>query len=240
MRRGSGTFFATFPATSSILLVCLSLHALAGYYTQKGPPRKDLLQSLLDIDGRILLNLGMNSLEGVRHGELWRLLSCAFLHGGLIHIGMNMLFLSDIGRLCEPMLGTERFTVAYVASGVGGSLGSIAYALATGGPAYSIGASGALMGLVGLLLGFSLRHRDRDLRDQILHMVIYIVILTLFIGRVDHAAHAGGFITGACFGYFTPRYVSSQGARAFRIPFILSVLAVGASLALALWNFFGR
>jgi hypothetical protein len=96
------------------------------------------------------------------------------------------------------------------------------------------------MGLVGLLLGFSLRHRDRDLRDQIMHMVIYIVILTLFIGRVDHAAHAGGFITGACFGYFTPRYVSSQGARAFRIPFILSILAVGTSLGFALWNFFGR
>ena len=238
MRRG--TFFETFPATSIILFLCLAFYALETYYTQKGQPREQLGQSFMQIDGTIILGLGSNFLPLVQEGQLWRLLSCAFLHGGLIHIAMNGLFLSDVGRLCEPMLGTERYTVVYVASALGGSLGSIAYALATGGAAFSVGASGALMGLIGLLLGFSLRHRDRELREQIMRMVIYMVILTVVIRGVDHAAHAGGFITGACFGYFTPRYVSSQEARAFRIPFYISVLAAGVSLGLALWNFFGR
>ncbi len=241
MRRG--TFFSDFPATSILLILCLSFYALEVYYTHKFNENEQILKSAFSIDPRVLLKLGSGHLELLKRGEMWRVISAAFLHAGAIHILFNLWILSDLGRFCEPLLGKERFTVAYVASAVGGSLGTAAYATLSRGIGFSVGASGAVLGLIGLLFAFSVRHRERELRDQLSRWIIYIVIITILIEtggsiRIDHAAHAGGFITGAIFGYFTPRYVSSQSARSWRLPFWMAVLITALSLGYALGYFF--
>jgi rhomboid protease GluP len=182
--------------------------------------------------------LGANSYRDLHRGEIWRLVAHAFLHGGIIHILFNMFALTDLGRICEPLLGRERFSVVYIASAVAGGLASAGWAmLRHHGTIPSVGASGAICGLVGLLLGFSLRHRDRELRDQILRSVVYLAVLGFAIPHVDNAAHAGGLVTGTVFGLFTPRYVSSRSARLWQIPFWLVVAAAAASLGMAVWSY---
>jgi rhomboid protease GluP len=240
MRRG--TFFNDFPVTSTLLLLCLGFYALEVYYTDRNHDQ-EIVQSILSIDGEVLYGMGANNLSLVKQGEIWRLLSCAFLHAGLIHILFNAWVLSDLGRICEPLLGRERFAVAYVACALGGSLGTLGYAAVSGRVNFSIGASGAIVGFIGLLLAFSIRHKDRHLRDAMMRWVIYIVIITVYIHfsgivSIDHAAHAGGFIVGFIFGFFTPRYVSSQGAKAWRIPFWIAIVVTAASLGMALAHYF--
>jgi membrane associated rhomboid family serine protease len=238
MRRG--TLFGDFPVTSAIFILCLIFYGMEAWddHVLEERPFTTSLITMRGFDPRITLELGANNLLFLKAGQLWRLIAAAFLHGNALHIAMNLMVLLDLGRLCEPMLGRERFGVVYIASAIGGSLGSAGWSWIRGGfPATSVGASGAIVGLIGLLLGFSLRHKDRELRDQILRSVIYMVLFTTLIPHVDHAGHAGGFITGALFGFFTPRYISSGGAKAWRIPFLLAALATLASLGFPAYYF---
>lgn len=234
-----GSFYDSFPATSILLLSIAAFYALEVIYHHK-LAEESLLQSVLWLAGddgtRVHLSLGANSASDVEKGQVWRLVSYAFLHGFLIHLLMNAMVLADLGRICEPLLGTERFTVVYIVSAIAGGLGSIAYGSLRGGLHVSVGASGAICGLIGLLLAFSLRHRDRDLRDQIVRWIAYLAIFSLFFPNVDHGGHAGGLLAGAVFGYFTPRYVSSHSARLWRIPFWITVAVTIAALGFAIWH----
>lgn len=234
------TFYDQFPATSILLLACIVLYCLEAWFTQRAE-EIGFLQALVSNDQTIPASMGANSFRFLRNGEIWRLIAHAFLHGGILHIAMNGMVLADLGRICEPQLGTERFTVTYIACAVAAGLASALYHGLVGlGAVPSVGASGALFGLIGLLFAFSLRHRDRDLRDQIVRWIIYIVLFSLVMPggiRIDHAAHAGGFIAGSVFGYFTPRYITSDHARAWRIPLWITILLAAASVGIALWGF---
>jgi membrane associated rhomboid family serine protease len=239
MRRGA--FYDDFPATSILLLVIFSFYAIEVLYTQRAT-EEDLLKSAMAIDTRVLGTLGATSMALLRKGEVWRLIAAAFLHGGIFHLLMNSWVLADLGRVCEPLLSAKRFTVVYVVSAIGGALGSAAgHALRGHASIPSVGASGALLGLIGLLLGFSIRHRDQMLRDEMVRWILYMVLLSILGGstfNIDHYGHAGGFLTGGLFGFFTPRYVSSRAARFWKIPFWGCCLATAAALGFALWNHF--
>jgi membrane associated rhomboid family serine protease len=236
MRRGS--FFHDFPATSTLLLLIIGFFCLEVIYTQK-EDGGNLLESASHIDARVLTELGANRIDRLQRGELWRLVSHAFLHAGIFHILMNGLVLADLGRLCEPLLSTPRFTVAYLASAVGGGLGTAGYAVLSGGRGFSVGASGALSGLIGLLLAFSIRHRERELRQEIVRSILYIALFSILMPNIDHAAHAGGFVVGGIFGFLTPRYVTSRLASLWKVPFWLTSAATALCLGFALWSFFG-
>jgi membrane associated rhomboid family serine protease len=166
-----------------------------------------------------------------------------FLHAGFLHIVLNGLALADLGRICEPLLGTQRFLTVYVTSGLLANAASLAYRHFWGWPRMeavgSVGASGAIMGLIGLLLGFSLRHRDRELREQIVHSLIYLAIMSFVLSNImDHAAHLGGLATGMVFGLFVPRYVTSDSIRRWNVPCWISIAICAAGLGVALWNQF--
>lgn len=144
-----------------------------------------------------LLNWGALTAYYVFDGEVWRMLTCTFLHGGLIHLAMNMYALLILGYVIEPLIGSGRFTAAYLISGIGGSLLS----MMSNPMAVSVGASGAIFGLMGLLLVLMLGKRIRAENPNMLRTLFIIVGLNLLIGftipRIDNAGHIGGLLGGA-------------------------------------------
>lgn len=151
--------------------------------------------NMMDIDGWTLLQLGGNYGPLVFEGQVWRLLTCAFLHGGLIHIVFNMYALYVIGPQLEVLFGRVKYIVIYLLSAIGGSLLSLVFSPNT----LSIGASGAIFGLFGAMVMYVLKYRDR-IPKRVLNNLFFVIILNLFIGfnlqGIDNFGHIGGLVTG--------------------------------------------
>lgn len=147
---------------------------------------------------------GDEEYELVRGGQWWRLVTPIFLHGSVIHIGGNGLSLYWIGSQMEWVYGRRKYFLIFLCSGITGCL--LSYAGHT--PA-SLGASGAIFGLVGAGLAFPIRFRSLvppAARSQILSQLLFITLLNLGIGygvpgeRIDNLAHVGGLMGGLLAG----------------------------------------
>jgi membrane associated rhomboid family serine protease len=128
----------------------------------------------------------------VGDGEWWRLITSAFLHYGFLHLGMNMLVLWFIGPALEDYLGHGRYALLYVVSGLAGAAG----ALIASPNALTVGASGAIWGLMGAALVLEAR-RIYVFGGQALGLVAINLVLTFAIPGVSIGGHIGGLIGGA-------------------------------------------
>jgi rhomboid protease GluP len=155
------------------------------------------------ISGEVLLRLGARQAYLLFQGEWWRLVMPMFLHGGLMHLMFNSIVLMDVGPQLEELYGSARYLFLYVATGVASFVVSTAWSIyAHAGMGISIGASGALMGLIGLMLAITQRRGGaymQMIRGQLIRWIIYITILGFFF-RADHAAHFGGLAAGFLLG----------------------------------------
>ncbi len=142
-----------------------------------------------------LLKFGASFTPLVKSGEVWRLITCAFLHAGIIHLLVNMYSLYIIGCQVETYIGKYKFLAIYLISAVCGSLMSCIFNPNT----VSVGASGAIFGLLGSLLYFGMHYRlylGSVLKNQIIPLIIVNLALGFLINGVDNAAHIGGLIGG--------------------------------------------
>jgi rhomboid protease GluP len=137
------------------------------------------------------------------HGQWWRLVTAAFVHGSFVHLLMNMLILLSIGLFTERLFGRVGFIVLYLFAGIGGNLASLALHPFT----VAMGASGAIFGLYGGLLAVLLLHRNTVPRPRIIAIAksaaIFIAINLLYglsQSNVDMAAHIGGLASGFLLG----------------------------------------
>jgi rhomboid protease GluP len=130
--------------------------------------------------------------------EWWRLVTAMFLHGGLIHIGFNMMALMQFGPALEELYGTARYLFLYV---VTGALGFLASSF-TG--HFSVGASGALLGLIGAMIAITTKRGGsfmRDLRSRLISTVAILFVIGFWRGMgIDNSAHIGGFAVGFVMG----------------------------------------
>lgn len=140
----------------------------------------------------------------LRGGQWHRLVSPVFLHGGGIHLASNLFSLFRVGPLVESAFGAGRAALLYLLSGVGGNVAGLYFGSAKG---MSVGASGAVFGLMGATGGYVMRNKSvlGSYGDMLLRNVLQILALNLFIGTrrgsgIDNLAHVGGFVTGAIFG----------------------------------------
>lgn len=136
-------------------------------------------------------------------GEYWRIVSAMFLHAGVPHLFNNMLVLFFLGDMIERELGHIPFLLVYMISGIGGNILSFLWKCINGSLAGSVGASGAIFGLDGVLLAMVfLLPRYRRLVSPT--RVILMIVLSVYNGfgsqRIDNAAHVGGLITGFLVG----------------------------------------
>lgn len=141
-------------------------------------------------------------------GEWWRLVTPIFLHAGLMHFGFNSFLLLQLGPLVEEIYGTRRFWVIYLACGIAGSAASQFPRLVI-----TVGASGAIMGLIGLLLVHGYRSGSvlgQNMKQLAIRLLLYSLILNLFF-KIDHFNHAGGFAAGALAGLVVPPARGGRG-----------------------------
>jgi membrane associated rhomboid family serine protease len=131
------------------------------------------------------------SLGGVANGEWWRLISSAFLHYGFIHLGLNMLALYWFGPLLERMLGSLRFALLYLASGLAGSAG----ALLLSPNDITVGASGAIFGVLGALLVLEQQGIIHS-GGQIFALIVLNLLLSVTLSGISIGGHLGGLVAG--------------------------------------------
>jgi membrane associated rhomboid family serine protease len=133
----------------------------------------------------------------VEDGEWWRLVTAGFLHVGIMHVAFNMLILYRLGEMLEPALGRIRFSVLYLASLLAGSAGALLLSPDTN----TVGASGAVFGLLGAaVVGYRRRGVD-PLQTDIGSLLVINVILTFVIPRISIGGHLGGLVGGALVGW---------------------------------------
>ncbi|MBN9393235.1 MAG: rhomboid family intramembrane serine protease [Chloroflexi bacterium] len=172
---------------------------------------------------------GMLTFQGVANGEWWRLVTSMFLHAGILHILFNGMALYALGMQVEQLMGSKRFLLIFFLTGIGGNVLTLLV-----NPVPSVGASGGIFGLLGALIAFFYRNRDRlgawgqaNLRGLLITAGINFVI-TFSIPQVNQMAHIGGLVTGLFLGYFlSPWQVKKTiGAGAQAVSYRLQDLAM--------------
>lgn len=155
---------------------------------------------IISPNGSELLQWGANRRFETTGGEWWRLLTSMFLHGGIMHLFLNIFGLVIAAIFVEPILGRTKYFILYFLSGLCGSLASIWWYSNT----ISVGASGAIFGLYGAILGLLLTNAfPKEGKKGIFAMIgIYVGINLLWglTGGIDNAAHIGGLLSGALIG----------------------------------------
>lgn len=159
---------------------------------------------LSGISGQVLFRLGSrDTFDVLVRQQWWRLVMPIFLHANLLHIGMNTWVLLDIGPALEELYGSSRYLFLYVATGILGFAASTCWDVVLRRMGASIGASGAIMGLIGLQLAISSRRGGayfQMLRRSLIQWVVIIFAFGFFMGGIDNAAHFGGLASGYLFG----------------------------------------
>ncbi|HSH58511.1 MAG TPA: rhomboid family intramembrane serine protease [Acidimicrobiales bacterium] len=159
----------------------------------------------------------------VAAGQYYRLLTAAFLHGGLLHLGLNMLALVVVGREVEAAIGRLRFLALYLVSALGGS---VCFYLFGSPRALALGASTATFGLFGALFVLA-RARQID-TGQIVMLIAFNLFLGAVIPGIDNLGHVGGLVTGVAVAFA----YEAAGRLGSRIRLFAQVAAVAAIVAL--------
>ena len=220
-------------ATSALAAACVGLYILTWFMTARaGGGQGTGLFDMGGISQSVLVRMGAKyGWAMIVEHQWWRLVTAMFLHAGLLHIGMNMWCLFDLGPEVESLFSTPKFIVLYLATGVFGYIVSLWW-MPNG---ISIGASGAIMGLVGILIGATFHHGQmgKDYRSMLWRWVLYIAVFGLFFA-VDNAAHFGGLALGLLLGYTIPEGEPDSGAseKLWNALAVLSVIIIAGSFAL--------
>lgn len=217
------------PATTALIVANLAVFA-AMLFAGAG---------LWHAPNEVQLAWGANFGPATRDGEWWRLVSAMFLHFGVIHLGVNMLALEDVGRLVERMLGQGRFLALYFVAGIGGNLLSLAM---QGDRGISGGASGAVFGLFGALLVLLWRRRGaieaREFRWLFWGAAGFAamnIVLGMVVPGIDNGAHLGGLVGGALAALALDAAAREQAAHPWRRCAAAAALAAAfAALLLSL------
>lgn len=209
----------------------------------------------------VLLQFGAKTNYAIQHGrEWWRFVTPVFIHINLPHLLMNMYGLWVLGPWVEKLYGSARFVVFWIATGVAGVIASYLTVIPGSRPSLiasflikredfpSVGASGALFGLIGVLFVFGIKYRrelpegfKRAFGAGLLPVILLNVAIGFVLGRIiDNAAHMGGLVSGmaiaAVVGYKRPGE-STGMTWAWRIAQIAALLLVLVSFAFVIKNF---
>ena len=194
----------TSPASYAILTLSCVMYGLSLLWTVRLsgllPPAGGGLGALMglgSINGSVLQRLGASLPLPINVAQPWRFVTAVFLHGSIMHIVFNMWVLMDIGPQIEELYGSARYLFIYVVTGVGG------YVVSSFFGHFSVGGSGALLGLIGVLLAITTGRRSASmqmLRSQLIRWLIYIAVFGFLFPGIDNWAHAGGLGTGFVLG----------------------------------------
>lgn len=208
------------PVTITLIVVCVVVFVF------------EVATGALTDDVR-MQDMGALSAPPVANGEIWRLLSAPFLHASPDHIMGNLLILFILGLACEHAFGSSQFVFLFVVAAIGGSCASLFN------DNWSVGASGAIFGLAGVLIGLFRRHHAvLHLRDHRIGIVIaawaaYQILLGFLSPQIDNLAHVGGFGTGLILGMIVSPALLHHRADFSRRLSVNLMLALGCTALIA-------
>ena len=171
-----------------IVMSCVVLYVVALVLQPESIFRVRGLFSILSPGMRALYQLGMTGGVAWHEGWWWTLLTAIYLHGGLLHIFFNVMWIRNLGPVVEEVYGPAR---AFVIWSIAGAAGFLISNLASGSP--SIGASGSIFGLLSALIVYGRRRGSSMLTAQLWQWAVLMFAMGFFMSGVNNWAHAGGF-----------------------------------------------
>jgi rhomboid protease GluP len=231
-----GRLWRTGSFTGLVTVACIALYVLSLVVDPMASLRPSGPFDLFSPSGRALRDLGMTGAVPWQQGAWWTLLTAIYLHGNLLHILFNVLWIRQLGPAVEEVYGPARLVVVFTVSGVLGFVVSNAL-----GVPFTVGASGSIFGLLGALVAYG-RRRGGAFGAMVLKQygqwALVMFILGFFMSGVNNLAHAGGFIGGFAAGLvlsFSDRRQEGAGER------LVATALVGITalaFVLALWRAF--
>lgn len=179
---------------STLPIVTITLIALNVLYFIVSVVMSGSILSIVSISQEVLVELGAKYNAGIASGQYYRLITCMFLHGGIVHIALNMYALYAIGPLVERVYGKVKYLLIYFIGGVSASL--LSYIMS---PTISIGASGAIFALLGacLVLAVKMKRRiGKGFFNNIITVIVINLVLGLSLPDIDNFGHVGGLLGG--------------------------------------------
>ena len=177
-----------------IVLVCFLLYALSIALDLPNALTFNSIFSFLSPSNEALYKLGMGGRIPWMAGEWWTLITATYLHGSVMHILFNMLWLRRSGAWVEELYGASRFLIIYTFAGLVGSAASV-----LAGTPFFVGASGAIFGLFGALIYYG-RNRGGTFGSAIFRQIAILALISFGFGlvmpNVDNWGHLGGFVGG--------------------------------------------
>jgi TPR repeat protein/membrane associated rhomboid family serine protease len=186
-------------------------------------------------NGQVHVQWGSNFGPLTTDGQWWRLFTCMFLHFGVIHLALNMWALYENGRVAERLYGNFYFLVLYLFAGLAGSLASVLWNPVVN----SAGASGAIFGVLGGLLAFTIVKRNRvppsvmkAQRNSTLAFILYSLVYGFSHQGIDNAAHVGGLAGGFLVGLLLARPLEPERRKAGGVRLVSSIAAMALAVGL--------
>jgi rhomboid protease GluP len=225
--KGLSEFFGGHAPVTTMLLMANVVMFAAELMGTIHAGRMSGLSILWGMDGETLYRLGASNPFAIRVlGQWYRLITAMFLHVGIIHIGFNMMVLLDIGPVVEELYGSARYLFIYMFTGVIGFALSMFFHPA-------VGASGALMGLIGVLIAVTTKRSSLEakaLRSRLISWAISVFALGFFIGA-DNYAHFAGLASGFILGKLMSDRVPANGNernRAYLLGWFAGIVTVAS------------
>jgi membrane associated rhomboid family serine protease len=228
-RRFARAFLArATPVTYALLLINVATFVLMEFISRGAS------------DPATLIAFGAKTNYLLWSGEWFRLVTPVFIHAGFLHLLSNTYALWAVGPQVEKLYGSARFLLIYLLSGVGGVTGSFFGQIIFSRPDVpSVGASGAIFGLFGVLAVFVYKYRDelpptfrRALGAGVLPVIVINLVIGFSLPFIDNAAHIGGLITGAVLTLIIP-YIAPGAERVST----LGVLIIALCAAVIAYSF---
>ena len=225
--KGLSEFFGgQAPVTTVILIVNVAMFAVSLIGTMKAGEAGGL-SILWGMGNDTLYRLGASNPWAVLiHHEWYRLVTGMFLHGGLIHIGFNMMVLLDIGPIVEELYGSARYLFIYTVTGIAGFALSVFHHPA-------VGASGAILGLIGVLIAVTTKRSGiqmKEMRSRLISWVVSIFAIGLLAGgMVDNWGHFGGLTAGFLLGKYMEDRLPAPGperTRSYMLGWLAGIVIV--------------
>lgn len=212
---------ANFPwVTWIIMLLTCGIWCVTAYQVARNAGAhtfKDVLANVFanSEDSNVLIAFGAKYNPAIKDGQYWRLVMPIFLHAYILHLALNMVNFFILGLIAERVFGHLRFALIYLLAGTISILTSFIFAPQE----VSVGASGAIFGLVGAYSAFILMHRRAFRYNGIMALGWLILVIGINLGlgfvipNVDNYAHLGGLLSGCLLGWFlTPYYIVTTQA----------------------------
>ncbi|PYN56944.1 MAG: rhomboid family intramembrane serine protease [Candidatus Rokuibacteriota bacterium] len=221
--------FRSWNFANAVTAACIGLYVVSLVFDPRGAlaPRGPF--EIFSPTGRALEALGMTGSVAWLEGRWWTLLTAIYLHGGVLHILFNVLWIRQLGPEVEKLYGPARLVVIFTVSGAAGFVVSNSI-----GVPFTIGASGAIFGLLGAIVAFG-RKRGGVFGQMVLRQygqwALVLFVLGFFMPGVNNWAHAGGFAGGFASGLLL-------SLAEHRTETVLDKLLAAAALALTVAGFF--